>query len=75
MNSRRLEVGDEDNTSFALQSSKLTNASVGFDAGEQQASESSEPSGGHDRFQRRKSKEEIPQQSLAERVRTENEEG
>jgi len=66
MNRKTPPVSDEENTSFVPQS--LANATAGFDAGEQQAQEG-EASKGHHRFPRRKSRDEIPQESLAERLR------
>jgi hypothetical protein len=58
-------ASDEGNTSFAPQSPNLAHAKVGFDAGEGRR----EVSKGHHRFPRRKSKDEIPEKSLAERLR------
>lgn len=65
MNPKRLEVSDEANTSFAPQGPNVTDIKVGFYDDEQK----DEASEGHHRFPRRKSKAEIPQESLAERLR------
>jgi hypothetical protein len=65
MNQKRLEPSDEGNTSFVPQD--LTNAKSGFDAGAQQVDKGEAPEG-HHRLPR-KSKNEIPQESLAERLR------
>jgi hypothetical protein len=55
---------DEGNTSFAPHVSNFMHVKAGFDPGE-----TGSVSPGHHRFPRRKSKDEIPQQSLAERLR------
>ena len=68
MNLKTSQVSDEENTAFVPQSANLTNASAGFDASEQQAEKGQPPTRQH-RFPRRKSKDEIPQEPLADRLR------
>jgi hypothetical protein len=64
------QMSDEENTSFTAQSTSV-NATGGFDPGEQHAS--GRASKGQHRFPRRKSEAEIPQESLAERLRARRE--
>jgi len=71
MNPKKLDVSDEGNESFVPQSASLAEAKAGFDPGEQAAAAAAATATavGQHRFPRRKSKEEIPQESLAERLR------
>ncbi len=66
MNSKRSEIGDDDNTSFELPDSSLEDLKPGFDHREEKREETAE--GHHDRFPRR-DKKEIPREPLAERIR------
>ena len=70
MDANRSEVGDEKNTSFELPDFRKEVTS-GFDPGE----EPSEVSEGHDRFPQRLKQEDIPQESLAERIRRDRQGG
>jgi hypothetical protein len=67
MNRKTPQISDEDNTSFP-QSSSSVDASAGFEVGDHRA-HGGEAAKGQQRFPRRKSKEEIPQEPLAERLR------
>jgi hypothetical protein len=67
MNRKTPQSSDEDNTSFPRSSSSV-NASAGFEAGDHHA-HGGEAAKGQQRFPRRKSKEEISQESIAERLR------
>jgi hypothetical protein len=64
MDGDRSEIGDERNTPFELPE-YTKEVTSGFDPGE----EPSEVSEGHDRFSQRLKQEDIPQESLAERIR------
>jgi hypothetical protein len=70
MDGNRSEVGDERNTSFELPE-YTKEVTSGFDPGE----EPSEVSEGHDRFPQRLKQEDIPQESLAERIRRDRQGG
>jgi hypothetical protein len=72
MDGNRSEVGDERNTPFELPES-TKDITSGFDPGEE-PSEVSE-SEGHDRFPQRLKQEDIPQESLAERIRRDRQGG
>ncbi len=77
MNSKRLEPGDERNAPFApqgLNAAKDANAAAGFDAGEEAVGQD-DAAECHNRFPNRKSKAEIPQESLAERLRKQQQGG
>ena len=64
MDANRSEVGDEKNTPFELPDFRK-DVTPGFDSDE----EPSEVSEGQDPFPRRGKQEDIPQESLAERIR------
>jgi hypothetical protein len=64
MNVKKLGVSDDANTSFAPHIGNMKQVNAGFDAGD-----AGNTSPGHHRFPRRKSKEEIPQEPLAKRLR------
>jgi hypothetical protein len=66
MDANRAEAGDERNTSFELPEFR-NDVTSGFDPEEEPSSVEE----GDDRFPRRRSQEEIPQESLAERIRKE----
>jgi hypothetical protein len=68
MNSKRSEIGDEENTSFELRDSVLEDLKPGIDYSEEKREHATE--GHHDRFPRR-DKKDVPQASLAERIRKE----
>jgi hypothetical protein len=70
MDGNRSEVGDERNTPFELPE-YTKEVTSGFDPGE----EPSEVSEGHDRFPQRLKQEDIPQESLAERIRRDRQGG
>jgi hypothetical protein len=70
MDPNRPEVGDERNTRFELPESRR-DVTPGFDSDE----EPSAVSEGHYRFPRRRREEDIPQQSLAERIRSDRQGG
>lgn len=64
MNKRRPEAGDQENTEFEYLGSNLHHVKVGFDAGK--------PAGtveGAMRFPRRSKEEDVPKESLADRLR------
>ena len=66
MDANRSEVGDERNTEFELPEFRK-DVTPGFDPEEEPSSVAE----GDDRFPRRGSQEDIPQESLAERIRRE----
>jgi hypothetical protein len=70
MDANGLEVGDERNTRFELPESRR-DVTPGFDPDE----EPSAVSEGHSRFPRRRREEDIPQESLAERIRSDSQGG
>jgi hypothetical protein len=80
MNSpKKSGTGDEGNTSFVPQHANLAHVKAGFDAGEQRVEMGGASAGRHHfprhRFPRRKNKEEIPQDSLAQRLRAKRSKG
>jgi hypothetical protein len=70
MNKRRPEAGDQENAEFEYLGSNLHHVRVGFDAGE--AADAVE---GARRFPRRSKEEDVPRESLADRLRRGREEG
>jgi hypothetical protein len=62
----RQEVGDQDNTSFEMIGENVNHSKPGFESGKE-ATESRE---GEHRFPRRTGEHDVPQASLAERIRT-----
>jgi hypothetical protein len=64
MNDRRLEAGDQENTDFEVLRSDLHHVKAGFDF-----SQPAEAPEGARRFPRRSADDEVPKESLAERVR------
>jgi hypothetical protein len=65
MNRRRPEVGDQENASFETLDSDLHHVKSGFDSGE----EPEKREGAH-RFPRRSNEEDVPKESLADRLRS-----
>jgi hypothetical protein len=66
MNRRRVEVGDHENTAFETVDSGLHHVRPGFDSGE----EGTEKQEGEERFPRRRSEQDVPKASLADRLRS-----
>ncbi len=64
MNSKRQEIGDERNASFELPA--LDDLKPGIEFGEQKRGDAA---GGEDHRRPRREKKDIPQESLAERIR------
>ena len=64
MNNRQPEAGDQENTEFEYLGSNLHHVKVGFDA-----SQPAEPVEGAKRFPRRSAEEDVPRESLSDRLR------
>jgi hypothetical protein len=64
MKPKRVEVGDHDNTAFEAVDPASHHVKPGFDAGE----EVSPAKEGEERFPHRRSEEEVPKGSLADRL-------